>query len=137
MKSIRIILVISLGLLQAAAYCQTLSNSGTSSHALSLSLPRFNIASNGVGLKLGGFKLDNQNSLLIYNRNTGTNDIFSLVYQEDLENQDHQEWKYEKRASIILLENGFRANKIDSFNPYGAESLEQGLLAGVLNLLFQ
>lgn len=131
MKSARKFVLIFFGLIQTATFSQTISKSTAASNALSLSLPQFNIASNGIGLKLGGFKLENPRSLLIYNKSTGMNDIFSPIYQED------QLWRYEKKASIILLENEFRGNKIDSFNPYGAESLEQGLLAGVLNLLFQ
>ncbi len=110
---------------------QVISKPKAVSKAISLSLPQFNATSAGFGLKLGRFKLNDSKSLLIYNRNTRTNDIFSPVKQED------DTWRYERRASVFLLENQFRGNKIDSFNPYGSDSLGEGILVGALNLLFQ
>lgn len=118
------------GCLQTTAFAQKITKQKNLPQALSLSLPQFNISSNGVGLRLGGFKLHDPKVLTLYNRTSGINDIFSPVYK------DGQVIRYERRGSIILLENEFRTNKIDSFNPYGADSLGQGLLVGVLNLLF-
>lgn len=131
MKDTQIMAFLIFGLITSVGYSQTAPKTQQLSNALSLSLPQYNVTSSGLGLKLGGFKLKDTRSLLLYNKTTGVNDIFSPVYTEE------QTITYERTASIILLDNQFRANKIDSFNPYGAESLGQGILVGALNLLFQ
>lgn len=130
-KRVLLLSIFMFALGHCTVFAQVISKPKAVSNALSLSLPQFNVTSSGIGLKLGGFKLGDSKSLLIYNRHTGTNDIFSPVKQED------KSWRYERRASVLLLENQLRGNKIDSFNPYGSDSIGQGILAGALNLLFQ
>jgi hypothetical protein len=66
------------------------------------------------------------NSFSIYNKASGTNDLYII-------NTDSM--KYNK--SILINENNFRNNKIDSFNPMGASNLQSGVLLGVFNLLLK
>jgi hypothetical protein len=62
----------------------------------------------------------------IYNATSETNDLYFI-------NADTI--RYIK--SNVMIENNFRNNKIDSFNPVGASNLQSGVLLGVFNLLLK
>lgn len=62
-------------------------------------------------------------SFSIYNKTTKSNDFYIL-------NADKSNYT----KSDILIENNFRNNKIDSFNPSGASNIQSGVLMGMFNL---
>ena len=131
MKRTVIFILIIMGLFQTDALSQVISKPKAVSNAISLSLPDINLKYSALALKLGGFKIQDSKSLFVYNKNTGANDIYQLVGTSDNEG-----WQYKKGGSVVLPENKFRSNKIDSFNPHGADSVPQALLIGAINLLF-
>lgn len=123
--------ILLVGLSMFSLQAQNSTSTSTFSNAVSLSLPQLNVSNNTLGLRLGGFEIDSRFSLSAYNSVTGSNDIFYPTYDENF-----ALLRYEKKATVFLPENIFRGNKIDSFNPYGADSPQQAVLAGLLNLLF-
>ncbi len=120
-----------LGFTVHTAVGQNTSLSSFSAKTVSLSLPQFNVTNTGVGLRLGGLKLDKTFAFTTYNSITGANDILTPVYTEDFSIV-----RFEKKASVLLPENLYRGNKIDSFNPYGSDHPGQAVFAGLINLLF-
>ena len=70
------------------------------------------------------------NVFSVYDAGTGLNDIYS-------QNVNDLQLPIKVSRSIKLLENDTRAYKIDSFNPYGASSVGEGVLLGAINLLFK
>lgn len=66
----------------------------------------------------------NDYSFSVYNKTTKNNDLYLL---------NNNSAQYSR--SDILIENNFRNNKIDSFNPAGAPNVQSGMLMGVFNLL--
>ena len=60
----------------------------------------------------------------IYNNVTQLNDNYNYT-------NDSIKYNY----STKLIENDFRKNKIDSFNPNGAANLTYGLISGIFSLL--
>lgn len=63
-------------------------------------------------------------SFSVYNKTSKSNDVYLMSNDSS---------KYSK--SKILIENNFRNNKIDSFNPTGAPNVQSGILMGMFNLL--
>lgn len=66
----------------------------------------------------------------IYDENSGLNNVYTQMPVDS-------QIPIRVSRSINLLENEFRSHKIDSFNPYGASSVQEGLLVGAINLLFR
>lgn len=67
----------------------------------------------------------NKNLFSVYNKVLKTNDYYS-----------NSSSNIEFIGSKSLVQNDFRVYKIDSFNPYGAESFGQAILLGVVNIFF-
>lgn len=65
----------------------------------------------------------NKNTFSVYNKVLKTNDYYS-----------NSSSKVEFISSKTLEENDFRVYKIDSFNPYGAESFNKAIVLGVINI---
>lgn len=68
-------------------------------------------------------KPSNQAIFSSYNNVTGLNDMYVAGSEAPLK-------------STVLLDNMYRGVKIDSFNPNGATNLEESLVSGALNLIF-
>ena len=66
----------------------------------------------------------------VYDENSGLNNLYAQMPVDS-------QLPIRVSRSINLLENEFRSHKIDSFNPYGASSVQEGLLVGAINLLFR
>ena len=132
MKRVVILMLIIIDLFQTTILGQSISKPKAVSNSISLSLPDINIEHSTLALKLGGFRIQDSKSLFVYNKHTGANDVYRLVGKSNTKG-----WQHKKSSSAIVLpENQFRRNKIDSFNPYGADSVPQALLVGAINLLF-
>ena len=69
--------------------------------------------------------INTSNQLSVYNSFSKNNDNYIL-----------QQGEYYVLSPKFLLENNWRGNKIDSFNPYGAPNIGSALVLGFISVLF-
>ena len=116
MKTIKILLFLALLVLSTSIYAQSKDSLSTKTNLFK----KFNL----------NFKTINfsKNSLIFssYNETTKLNDIYLI---------NKGSYIYSKSSRII--ENNFRRNKVDSFNPHGASNFGSAIILGLLGSILK
>ena len=121
MKTIKILLFFTMFICSTLAYSQAIDSTNTKYRRLFKNL-RLGITIDKYPLHFKSLDFAKNNSQFSsYNSITGWND-----------NYLHVDGTYSYTNSSFLIENTYRGQKIDSYNPYGASSFNSALILGVV-----